>query len=74
MYAVRRTTRAAQSLALLALPHGGQRVARRNAWASMSADATWARNRREAWLALDRALINGEESASASAQMRTARR
>lgn len=31
-----------------ALPHGGQRTARRNAWASMSTDATRARGRREA--------------------------
>jgi hypothetical protein len=30
-------TRAVQLLVLLALPHGGQQVARRNAWASMAA-------------------------------------
>ena len=33
---------------LTALPHGGQRTARRNAWASTSSDATRARGRREA--------------------------
>ena len=33
---------------LTALPHGGQRTARRNAWASMSTDAARARGRRDA--------------------------
>ncbi|MDT7539798.1 MAG: hypothetical protein QOI82_3383 [Actinomycetota bacterium] len=56
MLAVRPVTRTVQSLALFALPHGGQRVARRNAWASMSAEAAWARSRREAELAMQRAL------------------
>jgi hypothetical protein len=56
MIAVRPVTRTVQSLALLALPHGGQRVARHNAWASMSAESLWARNRREAELAMQRAL------------------
>jgi len=42
---LRRTTR---SLLLFAVPHGGQQVARRNAWASMSVDAARARGRREA--------------------------
>ena len=37
---------------LAALPHGGQRTARRNAWASMSTDATRARGRREAAAAM----------------------
>jgi hypothetical protein len=44
----RLATGALQSLTLLALPHGGQRTARRNAWASMSADSALARTRREA--------------------------
>jgi hypothetical protein len=44
-----------ESLFLTVLPHGGQRSARRNAWASMSADAGWARNRREADVAMERA-------------------
>ena len=43
------------SVLLTALPHGGQRTARRNAWASMSTDATVARARREADLAMDQA-------------------
>lgn len=43
-----RTTTQLQGLALTVLPHGGQRSARRNAWAAMSADAVLARSRREA--------------------------
>ena len=43
-----------ESLLLTVLPHGS---ARQNAWASMSADAGWARNRREADAAMDRALL-----------------
>ncbi len=46
----------AGSLLLLALPHGGQRSARRNAWAGMSADAALSRARAEA----DRALALAE--------------
>jgi len=53
---VRPVTRTVQSLALLALPHGGQRVARSNAWAATSAETAWARSRREAELAMHRAL------------------
>ena len=41
-----------QSLALRALPDGGQRTARRNAWAAMSEDAARARARRDALAAL----------------------
>ena len=37
-----------QTLLTTALPAGGQRTARRNAWAGMSADAARARARREA--------------------------
>jgi hypothetical protein len=65
MIAVRPVTRTVQSLALLALPHGGQRAARRNAWASMSAETAWARSRREAELAMRRALIAQDRSAAA---------
>jgi hypothetical protein len=43
-----RVTAATQSTLLLLLPHGGQNLARRNAWASMSVDASRARARREA--------------------------
>jgi hypothetical protein len=46
-----------ESLLLTVLPHGGQRSARQNAWASMSSDASRARNRREADAAMDRALM-----------------
>ncbi len=51
-----------QSLVLLAVPHGGQAGARRNAWAGMSADAARGRERRQA------------ESALAAADVRAYRR
>lgn len=41
-----------QAALLAALPHGGQRLARRNAWAGQSADSVRGRNRREADAAL----------------------
>lgn len=41
-----------QDLLLTTLPAGGQRTARRNAWAGMSANAARARARREAAEAL----------------------
>ena len=41
-----------QDLILSALPQGGQRTARRNAWAGMSADAARSRAAREAEAAL----------------------
>jgi hypothetical protein len=41
-----------QVLVLSVLPHGGQRTARRNAWAGMSYDAAQGRARREAAAAL----------------------
>jgi hypothetical protein len=62
---VRRTTNTIQGLALLALPHGGQQVARRNAWASMSADSTRARARREAAVAINRAIAAHDVTAAA---------
>ena len=49
---VRSSRRTAQAAVLFLLPHGGQSLARRNAWASMSADAVRARGRREAAAAL----------------------
>jgi hypothetical protein len=49
----RRTVTLAQSLVLLAVPHGAQHVARQNAWAGMSADAARGRERREAQAAID---------------------
>ena len=48
----RRMITLVQSLSLLLAPHGGQHVARRNAWAGMSRDAALARDRRAAELAL----------------------
>ena len=47
-----RTASRLQALLLLAVPHGGQAVARRNAWAGMSADAARGRERRQAEHAL----------------------
>ena len=47
-----RTTSQLQGFALTVLPHGGQRSARRNAWAAMSSDAVLARSRREAEVAV----------------------
>jgi hypothetical protein len=46
-----------ESIVLTVMPHGGQRSARRNAWASMSSDAAWARGRRDAEAAMDRAQL-----------------
>jgi len=46
-----------QGLILAALPAGGQRTARRNAWAGMSADATPSRAGREAEAALVAAVL-----------------
>jgi hypothetical protein len=57
----------AQALVLTALPHGGQRSARRNAWASMASDASRARGRREAETAMSEALAVAAPTA-ASAQ------
>ena len=49
-----------ESLLMTVLPHGGQRSARRNAWASMSADAARARHRREADAAMERAAVHAQ--------------
>jgi hypothetical protein len=66
--AVRRTSRTVQQLTLLALPHGGQQAARRNAWASMAADSTRARARREADLAMTLAVARSGATQAAAAQ------
>jgi hypothetical protein len=58
-----RATAVGQSALLLLLPHGGQNLARRNAWASMSVDATRARARREAAAALTVAAASHAASA-----------
>ena len=55
MYTFTRTALNVQSLVMAVVPHGGQRSARHNAWASMSTDAVRARARREADLAMARA-------------------
>jgi hypothetical protein len=49
-----------QAAVLAALPDGGQGVARRNAWAGMSADAARARARREADAALAQAQVRAD--------------
>jgi hypothetical protein len=49
---VRRTASTAESAVLLLLPHGGQRLARGNAWEAMALDADRARSRSEAMAAL----------------------
>lgn len=54
---LKRNVRTLESVFLTVLPHGGQRDARRNAWASMSADSQLARQRREADAAMDRAVL-----------------
>ena len=46
-----------QDLILCALPQGGQRTARRNAWAGMSADAARSRATREAEAAMAAAVL-----------------
>jgi hypothetical protein len=51
-----RTAGQLQGLWLTVLPHGGQRSARRNAWSAMSADAAFARNRRDAEHAISAAV------------------
>ena len=51
-----RTARSLESALMTLLPHGGQGAARRNAWAAMSADAVQVRARRDADLAMARAI------------------
>ena len=60
---VHRATSTGQSTLLFLLPHGGQNLARRNAWASMSVDATRARARSEAAAALTVAAASQAASA-----------
>jgi hypothetical protein len=61
-----RVTAQLESLVLAVLPHGGQRSARRNAWASMSQDAVTARGRREADAAMQRAVAMAAHPAAAA--------
>ncbi|MDX6199590.1 MAG: hypothetical protein QOJ79_2741 [Actinomycetota bacterium] len=60
---IHRAASTGQSTLLFMLPHGGQNLARRNAWASMSVDATRARARREAAAALTVAAASHAASA-----------
>ena len=62
---IRRTSLTVEGLVLLALPHGGQQAARRNAWASMAADSARARARREADAAMNRAVAAADRTAVA---------
>ncbi len=59
-----RTATNVQTFLLTVLPHGGQRSARRNAWASMSQDGVTARARSEAGLAMDRAVARAGQMAA----------
>jgi hypothetical protein len=61
---ISRTASNVQSLVLAVLPHGGQRSARRNAWASMSSDAVRARGRREADAAMNHAISASQRPAA----------
>jgi len=63
---ISRTARTVQTLALTVVPHGGQRSARRNAWASMSADNSRAQARREADLAMARAVAMSQHPAASA--------
>jgi hypothetical protein len=47
-----RSTSTGQAALLLLLPHGGQQLARRNAWASMAADVARAKARSDAAVAM----------------------
>jgi hypothetical protein len=64
---VHRATSTGQSTALFLLPHGGQNLARRNAWASMSVDAGRARSRRDAAAAMTHAVAAHAASSQAMA-------
>lgn len=54
-----------QDLILVALPGGGQRAARSNAWAGMAANATRGRAVREAEAAIALALLRDAEQRDA---------
>lgn len=58
-------TRTTTTLLMTLMPHGGQRAARRNAWASMSSDSALARARREADAAMALAVARSHRQAAA---------
>ena len=51
-----------RTLLLTVAPHGGQLVARRNAWAGMVDDAQRARSHREATAAMDLVLARADQA------------
>ncbi|MCW2601507.1 MAG: hypothetical protein JWM02_3336 [Frankiales bacterium] len=61
-----RTASSVQSLVVAVLPHGGQRSARRNAWASMSEGNSRAKARREAESAMTRAISMSQHPAASA--------
>ena len=63
-----RTLHSTQGVVLALLPHGGQRSARRNAWASMSEGNVRARARREADGAMTQAVALSLQEFPASAR------
>jgi len=62
----RRAARSFEQAMMTVLPHGGQGAARRNAWAAMAVDAAQSRARREADLAMDRAVTRATAHPSAT--------
>lgn len=61
----RRAVRQVAAVALLAFPHGGQAVARRNARQALAADQQYAQARHEAHVALEAAATSAASSAAA---------
>ena len=59
-----------ETLFLTVLPHGGQRSARQNAWASMSSDNARAKARRDADAAMERAVARTAARTAARAESR----
>jgi hypothetical protein len=57
-----------QGLSLALFPHGGQGVARRNAWRAMAFDTATARERRTSDAALRRATASGHPAGSSPAR------
>jgi hypothetical protein len=63
---VRRAARSLENATMALLPHGGQGAARRNAWSSMAHDVTRSRARRDADLAMDRAVSRARQQDAAT--------
>jgi hypothetical protein len=60
---VHRSTSTGQAALMFLLPHGGQHLARRNAWASMASDVARARARNEAAAAMALAVTRRQATA-----------